>query len=93
MEKPILIIKICGYRSPQRYSVERAVRTALNLLQEKYPEVQISIHEVIEVKDILKYTQVLLYPGLVINEKLVCAGRFPKHQEVYEWLEKAINEN
>ena len=93
MERQTLDIKICGYRSPQRYSVERTVRTALNLIQENYPEVQVSIKEVIELKEILKYTQVLLYPGLVVNGKLVCSGRFPKYQEVYEWLEKAITEN
>ena len=93
MERPTLNIKICGYRKAQRYSVERSVRTALNMIQENYPEVQVIIQQISELKEILKYTQVLLYPGFVVNGKLVCAGRFPKHQEIYEWLEKAIAEN
>ncbi len=93
MERPTLNIKICGYRKAQRYSIERSVRTALNMIQENYPEVQVIIQQISELKEILKYTQVLLYPGLVVNRKLVCAGRFPKYQEIYEWLEKAITED
>jgi hypothetical protein len=92
MESTTLNIKICGYRKAQRYSVERSVLTALNLIQGHYPEVQVNIEQISGLNEILKYTSVLLYPGIVINGKLVCTGRFPKYQEVYGWLEKAINE-
>jgi hypothetical protein len=92
MERRTLIIKICSYRSPQRYAVERSVRTALSLLRERYPEIQDQIVNIKDVEDILKYSQVLILPSLVINEKLVCSGRFPKKGEILKWLEETITE-
>jgi hypothetical protein len=93
MPARILNIKICGYRSPQRYAVERTVQTALAILHEKYPEVKDEISAINDLQGILHYTQVLIYPALVINENLVCVGRFPKKEEVIRWLEKALTDS
>jgi small redox-active disulfide protein 2 len=49
--------------------------------------------EVIKVTDwaeIKKYP-ILGTPGLVINEKVVCAGRIPTEAEVTTWLVNALN--
>jgi hypothetical protein len=47
-----------------------------------------NIDKVTEYPEIMKY-QVLATPGLVINEKLVCAGRLPSEREISAWLTSA----
>ena len=48
--------------------------------------------EVQKVTDILEITKyrLLATPGLVIDEKLVCAGRIPTPAEVTTWIVNAL---
>ena len=83
-------IKILSYKSPQRYAVRQTLLAARNELRKTHPDLELSITEVKNLAEMEEYTQVVYYPSLVINEKLVCIGRFPKKDEVIRWLQQAM---
>ncbi|OGN90946.1 MAG: hypothetical protein A2Y88_14115 [Chloroflexi bacterium RBG_13_48_10] len=85
-------IKILSYKSPQRFAVRRTLMAVQNELRKTYPELKIDISEVKELVEMEKYTAVVILPSLVVNEKLVCVGRFPSKQEVRIWLKNAMEE-
>jgi len=63
--------------------VEAIARSAIGFMG-----MQAQIVKVTEYAEIHKYP-ILATPGLVINEKLVCAGRIPTEGEVTTWLADA----
>ena len=83
-------LKILGYKKPQRYCVKRTVMAAQIELQETNPGLEIAVAEVKTLSEIQKITQVFILPSLMINEKLVCVGRFPKKEEIIAWLQEAL---
>jgi hypothetical protein len=92
MSDPKLTVRVCSYRTPQRYVLLRMVWAALAQLRSRYPDVQVEIEQVCEVEQILRYTPVLVSVSLVIQQRLVCTGRQPSKEEVLAWLEAAIVE-
>jgi hypothetical protein len=85
-----LEVKILGCKTPQRYAIWRAVLAATAALQETQPDLQVEVVEVKERVNIEKYTPVTVYPSLVVNEQLVCVGRFPKKEEIVGWLQQSL---
>ena len=84
-------VKILGLKSPQRYAVQRAVLAAWDELLHEHPGLELSTVEVKDVLEIQRYTQVFIYPSLVINEKLVSVGQFPKKCEILGWFQEALH--
>ena len=78
-------VKILGHKRAQRYPIERAVIAA----QQELPNVTLLVEFVRTIAEIQLYTPVIALPSLVINEKLVCVGRFPTKAEVLSWLREA----
>lgn len=83
-------VKILSYRSPQRYAVQRTVHSAFQMIHQAHPNLEIEILEIKEIPEILKITPILILPSLVIEDELVCKGRFPKKDEVLKWLNAAL---
>ena len=88
----MLIVKILSLGAPERYAVRRMVTAVQYELQTVDPQLQMTISEVNDADQIGRYASVLVLPTLVINEKVVCTGRFPTREEIVSWLHEAAND-
>jgi small redox-active disulfide protein 2 len=79
----MLTIKVLGPGCTNCQNVEKVARKAASSLG-----VEANIEKITDFRDITKYA-ILATPGLVINEKVVCAGRVPNEAEVCTWLANA----
>lgn len=80
----MLNIKVLGPGCNNCHMVEEAARAAVTALG-----VEAEFEKVTDRDQFSKYG--LLYtPGLVINEKLVAAGRIPNQDEVAAWIANAM---
>lgn len=85
----MLNIKILGPGCYNCYAVEQVAVAALEALAEEDPDLEATIGHVEDPAEIKKYP-IRFTPGLVVNEKLVCASRIPSEDEVKGWLRTAI---
>jgi small redox-active disulfide protein 2 len=79
----MLSVKVLGPGCDNCKKVEATARSAIARMQ-----VEAQVEKITEYAAIHKYP-ILSTPGLVINEKLVCAGRIPTEAEVTTWLANA----
>ena len=79
----MLIIKVLGSGCENCHKVEATARQIVSNMG-----MQAEFVKVTDWEEIKKYP-ILATPGLVINEKLVCAGRIPSEAEVTTWLVNA----
>ena len=80
----MLTIKILGSGCANCKRVEQIARKIVDEMS-----LEAEIIKVTEYPDIMKYN-ILSTPGLVVNEKLVSAGRIPAPAEVTTWLTNAL---
>jgi len=79
----MITVKVLGPGCDNCKKVETTVRQALASIG-----MQAEVIKVVDYSEIMKYP-ILSTPGLVINEKLVSAGRIPSVAEVTTWLADA----
>lgn len=80
----MLTVKILGSGCANCKNVEAVARKAIADLA-----LEAEVIKVTDFKDIMAYN-IMSTPGLVINEKLVCAGRVPSQAEVTSFMTNAL---
>lgn len=80
----MLSIKVLGPGCSNCARVAEVVQQAVRTLG-----VEAEVEKVSEIQEITKY-RLLATPGLVINDKVVCAGRIPTPAEVTTWIANAL---
>ena len=74
-------IKVLGSGCANCKRLEAATRKVVESLG-----IEAEIEKVTDYAEIMKYP-ILATPGLVINEKLVSAGRLPSEAQITQWLQ------
>ena len=80
----MLTIKVLGPGCANCQKVEIVTRKAVNEMG-----IDAELVKVTDYAEIMEYP-ILSTPGLVINEKIVCAGRIPTQADVTSWLADAM---
>jgi small redox-active disulfide protein 2 len=83
-ENNMLTIKVLGSGCANCKRVEQIARKIVTEMA-----LEAEVIKVTDYNDIMAYN-ILSTPGLVVNEKVVCAGRIPAPAEVTTWLANAL---
>jgi len=85
----MLSVKVLGPGCRNCQLVEQVAMSGLEALLSENPNLEVTLEHIDDILEIEQYP-ILFTPGLVVNEKLVCAGRIPSEQEVIGWLREAL---
>ncbi len=80
----MLTVKVLGTGCENCKKVEGITRKVISTMA-----LEAQVIKVTDWSEIKKYP-ILGTPGLVVNEKVVCAGRIPSEAEVTTWLVNAL---
>ncbi len=80
----MLTIKVLGPGCANCQKVEQIAKKAVATLS-----ADARVEKVTDMKEIMRYS-ILATPGLVVNDRVVCAGRIPSEAEVTTWITSAL---
>ncbi len=78
-------IKILGPGCAKCHQLAKTTREAVEELG-----IDASMEEVKDINKVIEY-QVLITPGLVLNDELVCSGRVPSKAEISQFITAALS--
>jgi len=78
-------IKVLGPGCTKCHQLEKTTREVVGELG-----INASIEEVKDINKIIQY-QILITPGLVLNDELVCSGRVPSKTEISQFITAALS--
>lgn len=87
----MLDVKILGPGCPRCYSLERNARSALAIIRQENPGIDISLTRLDDPMAFLDY-EIFRSPGLVVNGKVMCSGSVPKPVKIMEYYRAALAE-
>lgn len=79
----MLNVKVLGPGCANCQRLETVVRKVAQTRQ-----IAIELEKVVDYEEIMKYN-ILATPGLVVDNKVVSAGRIPTESEIAKWLQSA----
>jgi len=79
-----MVIKVLGPGCKNCQKLEQEVYEALAEL-----DVAAEVEKITDVNKIMEY-DILMTPGLVINEKVKVFGRVPKRDEIKKWIQEEM---
>jgi len=85
----MLNIKVLGPGCAKCASLEQSAKMALETVRAEYPEINGVVEKISDYKVFMDYG-LMMTPGLVINEKLISAGRVASQKQIAEWIREAI---
>jgi small redox-active disulfide protein 2 len=78
-------IKILGIGCPKCRKLEEKVKEVVSA-----NNITAEVEKVTDVKDVMKYN-IMMTPGLVINEKLKSSGNIPKDEQILNWINEEMS--
>ena len=86
----MLNVKVLGPGCAKCEFLEERARLALAEIKAEFPDVDAVVEKVTDVSVFMDYG-LLVTPGLVINDKLVCAGKVASPNAIAGWMREALN--
>ncbi len=86
----MLTLKVLGPGCSKCNFLEERARLALEDIRAEYPDIEATIEKIGDLDVFMEYG-LMTTPGLVINDKLVCAGRVASSHAIAGWIREALS--